>query len=874
MTEHKEKQTTIPCGVLTVEPGYAHGLNLPDPDSKTWREHWRLYVVAEYEEIQLSSEVLDEYPLKGGATWIAGYRPLRFDILPTLEEKKEEEVTLSLFVSRRELDASTRPSAPEGDSTPPAIFLGRAKLNPFLLGSGRRTVDIQDGTGSINLEISYAQKEISTAVTQGNDWGVRGKNVKKPSHRGHVYVEKVDSGRSYGLETVDAPSSVYSDDSHTGGNLASGLSLRSGIKYPFIAPLKFAFISNEAEGRLELLSPLASGGYLSDHLQRKRQFSVLSARFYAAELVCVLEYLHGKNIVVGSFKMEDILLNSCGHVSFWKPNLYALEPLRDRDCISPGTQPFPAPESPSSDSNRNPELSKAGDWWSLGIILYELLTGFPPFYNKDDAERQHKISHHELQLPEFLPPAAKDILTNLLNKDPTQRLGATDNAEIKDHVFFNGLHWDNCAERTLDPPFKPYDALMVFFREPHTYKHEVIESPKGEVVEIHGTLYELPEPSEFQIPRKIGPAPEGDDPGKPAMREDWELTWDSTEGKLFFHNRSTDQKVLARCSVPKYMQRENQGETAPPRPFDHLTEAQIEAALVAALETGYSRHVFTQLLSYSSNLNVGIPSLPHLFGESGTPLSWAIDDNRLDLVQLFLSHGADADYTLPLQKDPPLVRVVKRKRLHQMVEPLLRRTTNRVTLTRALAQAVEQQDVTLVTKLLTHGVRCNFEDSDCPLPQHPFYWDYDSGLSRTVEAEDFAPPLARAARVGNVTLIKLLLEHGADVIAAYHDLGGWKRVTGNRDCKVAAGFACGRAVQIAMEMGFVEVVRVLVDAGAGVDVDMELPRWEVLGHVCPPVPRAVYLEVVNGINQVVAEREGSRAGYGARASVKSTAPAL
>ncbi|KAL5336814.1 hypothetical protein BJX70DRAFT_400304 [Aspergillus crustosus] len=231
MAEAKHKLTTIPSGVLTVTVGYTLGLSLPDPTSETWREHWGLYVIAEYEGFQLSSEALNADPTEGSVTWIAGQRPFRFDVFPSLKEKDGEEVTLLLFVSRRDSDAS-------GNLTSPAVSLGRVKLNPSLLCSGRRT-NIQDGTGIISLGISYTQKEISTAVSTWSDWRVSGKETKQPSHRGHVYVEKVESGRSYGLETVDVPSSIHLNHR---GNLAASLALCAGIKHPFIAPLILAFV--------------------------------------------------------------------------------------------------------------------------------------------------------------------------------------------------------------------------------------------------------------------------------------------------------------------------------------------------------------------------------------------------------------------------------------------------------------------------------------------------------------------------------------------------------------------------------------------------------------------------------------------------------
>ncbi|EAU30169.1 predicted protein [Aspergillus terreus NIH2624] len=249
------------------------------------------------------------------------------------------------------------------------------------------------------------------------------------------------------MEIIDIPCSAHKQ--HSGENKPGINSLRAGIQHPFIAPLTFALIS--LDGRSELLSPLGSGGYLSDHVQRDRRFGITKAKYYAAELVCVLEYLHAKNIILGSLNMEDILLDSSGHASLCKPSLFALDLCKDRDCIAPGTSEYPAPEILLNKR----KASRAGDWWSLGIILHELLTGAPPFYHKDEEERRYRIIHDDLQLPISLPSSANNILTKLLDKDHTRRLGAHGLAELKTHPFFHGLHGVNVSSANSKRPLNP-----------------------------------------------------------------------------------------------------------------------------------------------------------------------------------------------------------------------------------------------------------------------------------------------------------------------------------------------------------------------------------------------------------------------------------
>lgn len=351
------------------------------------------------------------------------------------------------------------------------------------------------------------------------------------------------------------------------------------------------------------------------------------------------------------------------------------------------------------------------------------------------------------------------------------------------------------------------------------------------------------------------------------MNEEWELTWERDDGELYFKNEITGEKVAAK---PKYASTTIQDKLSPAA--EYPSERQKKEALVAALEAGYSKHLLSQILSYGVNLNTRIPDLdlsqtPDTSGSLSyycpiriTPLEWAVEYERLDLVHLFLDHSADANITISQREGPALVRAVRRK-LQGLVEAFLQKT-DRVSRTRPLALAVEQQDITLATILLAYGVHCDFEESDRPLPPDPFSHDHDYILWRGLEAEDLTPPLVRAARFGNCHLARLLLAHGADANIAYHDLGGRKcddnpHGYGYRyryetsDSRIPAYFSCGRVIQLAMEMGHTELVRVLVDAGA--DINLAHPDWCVLGHICQPVPRTVYLEVMDGIKAAGAE---------------------
>lgn len=101
--------------------------------------------------------------------------------------------------------------------------------------------------------------------------------------------------------------------------------------------------------------------------------------------------------------------------------------------------------------------NKTVDWWTLGVLLYEMLTGLPPYYDENTNEMYRKILSEPLHFPgpEIVPPIAKDLLAQLLDRNPERRLGAKGPSEIKAHPFFNSIDWRKLLQRKYDPTFKP-----------------------------------------------------------------------------------------------------------------------------------------------------------------------------------------------------------------------------------------------------------------------------------------------------------------------------------------------------------------------------------------------------------------------------------
>ena len=229
--------------------------------------------------------------------------------------------------------------------------------------------------------------------------------------------------------------------------------LESVNRHPFVVKLFYAFQDQE---KLYLILEYAQGGELFHHLALERMFSEEVAAFYMAEMILALEHLHTTvRVIYRDLKPENVLLDSEGHLLLTDFGLskVALEDDEERANSVLGTIEYMAPEVV-----RGEGYDFAVDWWSLGAIGFDLLTGSPPFGGNNHAKIQQNILKQKLQLPYFLGPDAKDLLTRLLRKEPGKRLGGRNSKDLKalkSHRFFRKIDWKKLERRELEPPIKP-----------------------------------------------------------------------------------------------------------------------------------------------------------------------------------------------------------------------------------------------------------------------------------------------------------------------------------------------------------------------------------------------------------------------------------
>ncbi|KAF3706713.1 Ribosomal protein S6 kinase beta-1 [Channa argus] len=223
------------------------------------------------------------------------------------------------------------------------------------------------------------------------------------------------------------------------------------VKHPFIVDLIYAF---QTGGKLYLILEYLSGGELFMQLEREGIFMEDTACFYLAEISMALGHLHQKGIIYRDLKPENIMLNNNGHVKLTDFGL-CKESIHDGTVTHTfcGTIEYMAPEILMRSGH-----NRAVDWWSLGALMYDMLTGAPPFTGENRKKTIDKILKCKLSLPPYLTQEARDLLKKLLKRNASLRLGAGpgDAAEVQAHPFFRHINWDDLLARKVEPPFKPF----------------------------------------------------------------------------------------------------------------------------------------------------------------------------------------------------------------------------------------------------------------------------------------------------------------------------------------------------------------------------------------------------------------------------------
>ncbi|KAI0480677.1 Pkinase-domain-containing protein [Xylariaceae sp. FL0804] len=220
------------------------------------------------------------------------------------------------------------------------------------------------------------------------------------------------------------------------------------VKHPFLITLWGTF---QDPRNLYMVMDFVEGGELFSLLRKSGRFPNPVAKFYAAEVTLALEYLHSKNIIYRDLKPENLLLDRHGHLKITDFGFAKRVP--DKTWTLCGTPDYLAPEVVS-----NKGYNKSVDWWSLGILIFEMLCGYTPFWDSGSPMKIYEnILRGRVKYPAYVNQDAQNLLEHLITPDLTKRLGNLYGGplDVKSHAWFSEVTWDRLSRKDIDAPYTP-----------------------------------------------------------------------------------------------------------------------------------------------------------------------------------------------------------------------------------------------------------------------------------------------------------------------------------------------------------------------------------------------------------------------------------
>lgn len=300
-----------------------------------------------------------------------------------------------------------------------------------------------NGSGKVDISDFDLLKVLGT--------GAYGKVFLVRKLRGH------DSGKLYAMKVLKKASIVQKQKTLEHAKTERQV-LEAIRQSPFLVTLHYAF---QTDSKLHLILDYVSGGELFTHLYQRDHFTEEEVRIYVGEIILALEHLHRLGIIYRDIKLENILLDSEGHIvltDFGLSKEFLPHETEQRTYSFCGTIEYMAPEVLKTPSSGH---DFCVDWWSVGVLTYELLTGASPFTVEGEKNSQSEITKRILRypppIPDHLSSDVKDFIRRLLVRDPKKRLGGghTDSEELKRHKFFKTLNWDDLALKKVKAPIVP-----------------------------------------------------------------------------------------------------------------------------------------------------------------------------------------------------------------------------------------------------------------------------------------------------------------------------------------------------------------------------------------------------------------------------------
>lgn len=307
------------------------------------------------------------------------------------------------------------------------------------------------------VELKIKGKTVPSGLAQRRDISIDDFEQMRVIGRGGfsrvILARKKDTGRLYAIKILRKDRLINENQIKP---ILSERRVLEKLDHPFVIKLHWAF---QSERELFFVMDICTGGELFFHLLQQRRFSEKLAKFYMCEILLGFQYMHERNIVYRDIKPENILVDMDGHIRVADFGLSKIIPEKSRSYSFCGSPEYLSPEMLQNGEGHDRRL----DIYCLGVLLYEMLTGLPPFFDDDHQLMFEKIMYSDLILDQpFLSREVKDLLANMLEKEPINRFQSI--SEIMEHAWFDDIDWSQVTSKSMKPPLVP-DINSCYFEQ-------------------------------------------------------------------------------------------------------------------------------------------------------------------------------------------------------------------------------------------------------------------------------------------------------------------------------------------------------------------------------------------------------------------------